>query len=198
MKNFRNLVLEFVNALFDELERGEATTELDTESNYGFEFLDDEDDSYSSYEDDRAISASDCDFWPKLTPVSAQGSGAKTKQAPTIEWPNTAPAKHAASFAGLAQTVETDGRGRACVPASLTSLCGFKPQDFVYVSVRAHNQPGLVLLKNPSQTGHLSTYTVDKDGNIRLSHFVLTQGNLGAASKVRFKADKQKIVVLQG
>ncbi len=98
----------------------------------------------------------------------------------------------------MSQTIDTDGRGRACVPAALVAHCGFEPHDQVYVSVRAHKQPGLVLLKTPSQTGHLSTYTVDKDGNIRLSHFVLSQGNLGAATRVKFKADKSRIVVLQG
>jgi bifunctional DNA-binding transcriptional regulator/antitoxin component of YhaV-PrlF toxin-antitoxin module len=94
------------------------------------------------------------------------------------------------------QIVDTDGRGRACVPTSLAQRAGFNPGDFVYVSVRAHKQPGLVLLASPSKTGHLSTYIVDKDGNIRLSHFILSQGNLGLNTSVRFSAKKNRIVVL--
>lgn len=134
---------------------------------------------------------------PDITPVGVAQSTHWTPSGPVVT--NHGPTGPLVTTpAATEESVSTDGRGRACVPKHLVTKLGFKPGDMVYVSVRAHKQPGLVLLPKPSQTGHLSTYVVDKDGNIRLSHYVLTQGNLGLYTTVKFKAYNDRIVVLAG
>jgi bifunctional DNA-binding transcriptional regulator/antitoxin component of YhaV-PrlF toxin-antitoxin module len=99
----------------------------------------------------------------------------------------------------LRATVDRDGRNRACVPNNLTKSVGIKPLDFVYVAKRAHGS-GLVILRKVAKTGHLSTYRVDKDGNIRLSDSLLSKGNLGSSSSIKFRTSNtgDSIIVVAG
>ena len=79
-----------------------------------------------------------------------------------------------------------DNRGRACVPQVLTLAVGLAPGDPVHIARRAHGLDGVVLLKNAPATGLLSTYLVDKDGNVRLCRGLLDKA-IGMSNTDVFK-----------
>ena len=91
-----------------------------------------------------------------------------------------------------------DSRARACVPVELTRAVGFTPGRRVYISLRSGGK-GLMLMPKVTKTGHVSTYQVDKDGNLRLSCFVLLKGGL-TSLRIKFRTtnDGKSIVVVAG
>ena len=76
---------------------------------------------------------------------------------------------------------------------------GLKPGDMAYISVRARNHPGLVVLTKASKRGHLGTYKVDKSGNVRLSRDILKKGSLESVSqfKMRLTDDKRGVILVK-
>jgi hypothetical protein len=94
--------------------------------------------------------------------------------------------------------VKRDSRSRACVPVELSKKVGFGKNSQVFVSKRAGG-PGLMLLKKPTKSGHLSTYKTDRDGNIRLSQYILNKGGV-TTNQVKFRVTDSVhgIVVLPG
>jgi hypothetical protein len=128
--------------------------------------------------------------WPRISkPVTATTVANPPKATATASRQNV-----------LRVTVGRDQRSRACVPNNLTKAVGIKPLDFVYIAKRAHGAQGLVILRKVAKTGHLSTYRVDKDGNIRLSDNLLSRGGLGRCVNVKFRTANSgdSIIVLAG
>lgn len=101
----------------------------------------------------------------------------------------------------LRTTVERDdSRSRACVPVALTRDVKLGVGRPVFIAKRSGNQPGLVILKKAPKTGALSTYFTDKDGNIRLSAYILRKAGLGNALTIKFRVmdNKAGIVAVEG
>lgn len=166
------------------------------ESQDELDFLDDEDE----IEDEPAIS------WPNV----GRRPRAPEPVAPAISWPNVGsggpatavlerPAVSAQPSSLVADESEeeedfvlradvtVDARGRACVPAALTSTVRMRPGRRVYVARRNHNQPGVVLMRRKPGSGLLATYTVDKHGNVRLSAGLLRNAGLGGFTTIHFR-----------
>jgi hypothetical protein len=217
--------------------RSQPDDRSDTESDFGFDLLDDEDD-YDPYNDDDVFDDSGYERdahveWPRVE--STNKPLAETPQAPwpnvaqpvavvptrtkptwpnvTVKSPHVDPGKLVYSgdvVVGVVDarphvestgwtTVTRDSRDRTCIWADTIKGLGLGPGDQVYISRRAYGQPGVVLLKTPSQTGHLSTYLVDKHCNVRLSPSLLRKAGLGGHDNVKFKAvDNKTIVVMAG
>lgn len=78
-------------------------------------------------------------------------------------------------------TYKVDARETLCVPKSLLTGCGLNPGDEAYVS--ADPLAGCVVVsKSPPDAtvlSQLSTYTVDKYGNVRITQFALQKGGVG-------------------
>jgi hypothetical protein len=135
--------------------------------------------------------------------VSSQGPAVATLVKPKAVLPKT-PKVRKPKVAKAAKTkksvarivVSRDNRNRACVPVDFSEEVGFKRLSQVFVSKRAGGG-GLMLLKKPTKSGHLSTYKTDRDGNIRLSNYILGMGGITSASvKFRVTDNKTGIVVL--
>ena len=138
--------------------------------------------------------------WPRVAVPSPVAYGATAAVAAPVA-PPLAPVVAAPSRTNvLRETVSRDGRSRACVPNNMTKSLGIKPLNFVYVAKRAHGAKGLVILKKVAKTGHVATYRVDKDGNIRLSEHLLSKGGLGRSTSIRFRTSNSgdSIIVLAG
>jgi len=134
--------------------------------------------------------------WPNVQTVGG-GVDASTMAKPKVA---VQPFTRAAKPAVIRETVERDGRRRACVPNAMVEAVGIKAFHAAYIARRAHGAPGLVILKSPAGSGHISTYTVDKDSNIRLSEWLLAQGGLDASAKIKFRTSNShdSILVLAG
>lgn len=92
-----------------------------------------------------------------------------------------------------------DSRGRVTIHNGFVSLLGLKHNSLAYVSKRAQGYPGLVVLPKASKTGHLTTYRVDKSGNVRISKKVLEESGLSKANnfKMRLADNKSSIILLE-
>lgn len=97
----------------------------------------------------------------------------------------------------LRAVANADARGRFCIPKALVEDIGLVPGQVVYVARRNHNQPGLVILRRPPQTGQIGTYTVDDHCNVRISRRSLLEASVNSNS-VRFRVtdNKQGIVAI--
>lgn len=93
--------------------------------------------------------------------------------------------------------IETDARGRLCIPATFVRMLGATTGDVVYCETGG--QTGLpLLLINTDGYGHHS-YVVDKDENVRISRRVLN-GTLEPSKSYRvdFDSNTGEIVVTSG
>jgi hypothetical protein len=124
---------------------------------------------------------------PFIPPLASGPKTASTVLQPVVvAQPKVGKPKAASRHNILRETVDRDARRRACCPQALTIAVGMSPLDFVQVAKRAHGT-GLVILRKVAKTGHLSTYRVDKDGNIRLSDNLLSKGGLGGHHSIKFR-----------
>lgn len=93
-------------------------------------------------------------------------------------------------------TYKVDARETLCVPKSLLSGCGLNSGDEAYVS--ADPLAGcIVVSKSPPDATvltQLSTYTVDKYGNVRITQFALQKGGVGG-KEFDIEGDGTKVYV---
>jgi len=221
--DFRNLLITHINKFFDALENEINPTSADTESHTEFDYIDDDEDYVDDYpfsdESDpdssfESKTEENVSEWPNIGPalvlpsvgapawpnvgqvVGVMAKEKVVKSAP-VHRADTALVANVQPAPSSDDTVYLDNRGRACVPNSISRAAGFSAGQHVYISKRA-NGLGVILLRVASKTGHLSTYTVDKHGNIRLSQDLLRRSGLGLETAIRFKIVPGGILALAG
>lgn len=81
---------------------------------------------------------------------------------------------------------KTDSRGTLTVPVQIVAAAGFNNLETAYATPTTHNgKLALALSKSPirddyaSLIDHVTTYTVDSHGNIRITGFTLTRAGIG-------------------
>jgi hypothetical protein len=164
------------------------------------------DDAYS-YDPDALDPGSSTPATPAAPPVTpavpaTQGTvstGVTTGTPVATPKPKASGSKRRGKIDDKRRFTSRDSRGRVAIHNGFVKSLGLKPGDLAYVSVRARNHPGLVVLTKASRTGHLSTYKVDRSGNIRLSAKTLKRGRVDKTQqfKLRLTDDKRGIIVLQ-
>jgi len=98
-------------------------------------------------------------------------------------------------------TVSRDSRGRACVPSSLITAIGLRPNRYVYVAERNYGRNyGLILMRKAPKAGRITRYRVDTHGNIRISNGVLANAGLAGSSSIKFRVtdNADGIIVVAG
>lgn len=195
---------ELISELVDESkESEEGDTEDEDEDE---DETEDEPELFESWLNTAPVSLPASVDWLNVTPAPVTSQEALLR---VDSWLNTTPAPEMPAAPEvldeeeeevLRVTTGLDSRGRACVPASISDHIGLQTNQHVYIAKRAHSLPGLVILQGACQTGHLSTYSVDKHRNVRLSAAVLKKGGLQNAKRIKFRTtdDGMGIIVLEG
>lgn len=134
---------------------------------------------------------------PQLAPVAAPTAASTVIPVPAVTNDGTDPDS---TDDGVNKTPDgvyrTDARDTLCVPKSLLTAVGLNPGDEAYVSsdplagcvVVSKSQPDTTVLTQ------LSTYTVDKYGNVRITQFALQNGGVGG-KEFDIEGDSKQVYV---
>jgi bifunctional DNA-binding transcriptional regulator/antitoxin component of YhaV-PrlF toxin-antitoxin module len=141
-------------------------------------------------------------YHPTTVPASNYGSGIPqlSAPAPAVSTPVAAVVSTNGSDDGVNQTSDgyfkVDGRETLCVPKSLLEAVGLHPGDEAHVAADALAGHVVVCKTPPDQTvlTPLSTYTVDKYGNVRITQHTLVKGGCGG-KLYEIDGDASKVVV---
>lgn len=89
-----------------------------------------------------------------------------------------------------------DARETLCVPKAMLAAIGLNPADEAYVSADALAGHVVVTKGLPDQTvlTPLSTYTVDKYGNVRITQATLVRGGVGG-KEFEIEGDSTKVIL---
>jgi hypothetical protein len=143
-------------------------------------------------------------YHPTTADPSSYGSGipqlCNAPAVPTLTPPVLKAADTNGSDDGVNQTSDgyykVDGRETLCVPKSLLEAVGLKAGDEAHVSADALAGHLVVTKSLPDQTvlTPLSSYTVDKYGNVRITQHTLVKGGVGG-KLYEIDGDSSKVVV---
>ena len=90
---------------------------------------------------------------------------------------------------------KVDSRLTLCIPASMVREAGFTAGDEAFVS--ADNPTNSLIVTKTKPVAKLSSYTVNKNCNVRVTQHSLRKAGL-AGSKFVIKGEKTKVVVKKG
>lgn len=139
-------------------------------------------------------------YHPTTADPSSYGSGIPQLSAPTSSNVVVTPVSAVGTDDGVNQTSDghykVDGRDTLCVPKSLLEAVGLKAGDEAHVSADALAGHLVVTKSLPDQTvlTPLSSYTVDKYGNVRITQHTLVKGGIGG-KVYEIDGDHSKVVV---
>src|SRR5262249_38657082 len=90
----------------------------------------------------------------------------------------------------------TDQRGRLCIPVNFLTRIGAGPDQRVKVQCDAESERVTVTkLGDRERTTPDATYTVESDGNVRLTQTTLDKANIAGLQCYQIDSDEHAIVI---